>query len=1815
MKILAEKIIDGKKHYLIDDGATYGENVETTWDNLRTPLNKREIKGFDKWKEKLPQRLQDDSNYDLSGYFKKYGKEKLSDDQEYHLTDEFKLPNHPTFSSESKYYNDETKYLGGEWKSNTLDWEYIPNTDLKKPIIERKNWEQIREDLINENHNMFSRSHKSLMQDGGFIESEDGNLVKAKKEMLLQGITEEQRKAYVKDKSERAFNNITPQGYGDLSGNLKRFREYNKNTGRDKNDLLWYAKGEVLENGKVSDKNIYYQIPKRDDAFRLYLGMPQKENSFGVSDYKPTNSKNPNQVYFRPNYWSDSMKQQILNDYLKFKEINDFQNSLNNSDKPENKFIFNEKTNVFPWKLDSLKKANVPWDNPETAKWVQDNPLGDFTVNSSEDSLGKYMSIYDKWDLNPFIGGEGASSNKANNLALIAYMKMRGHNVNENTEVSELFGAGKPFEVYDRIYYDPETKKMLKPEEIKNNKEVIKILENQKGKKFKISSIGEKRPGGFESQYSHGGFIIAEDGKPAFKNPYYVPIQGSISDNTKTKLSPKKELSKEEIKQLQKSPTSVKNIKAKEVEDKNQRLKLSEQAYQKRKTTGIQSSQDLANETGAIGDKIALQNIPYVGKYIPNILDITQGIGNMASGLGRIPLNLEKGNYGQATLSVAMPLGFGALAGVSANTTGEFINNIANPLAGTGDLINNLGNKYLPNAYKLNPWAFKPNPKMMYRGIGKEGMEDALESGVFRAKQNVEPSMYNGFNMSKQFNGTYYTPKFETASQYGKGFIAEVPKDATSFRLRYKGKGNKTWSQISDENIPINKGRILEKDWLKRYKEVPKPTTLEDLVDLYRIQQKGAKSFAQLAAESKIPQVFNKPEILARKAAEEKYFGQWFTNDKNDLNWYLKDREFTNPEIINLKVPKSKLSQYQQYDKTLSRAPDREFVIPFEDQKIFNVTENSNPTSSFKSEIGNNGMNKAPSKDEVIDIPYMTEVQREQSALEISKGNEWMKNWYEHPKILKRLEKNNSFLKEAGKYNKFNDPVFDITNGTQQYSELADELEREFLRRKGVSHAGVYSGADKKALVFSDAVSPSSTAVHEGTHKLTDGNIGISKQYKSLLKKVVNKDDILSEMVKPSSFDDIIRNEVISKDAKYFSQPTEIHARLNQIRNHYRFNPETVVTDDMAKGIIKDIAQGKTPISKKFADFISSPEGLSRALNKMFGVAAPVGVGISMNSLDKKEFGGNIEHEYYGGELPEVTITAQSPKSVKDFTKKYSKKISDDYSGSLEGSLFVAPLMSILGLPQAAATYALSKNNELEPSKALNIDSKKNPVKAMVADIALDPINLLGVGAGLKGLKNLNPNEIKALQKAYKLNPFAFKPNPEAYYHRSPNIENIINKESGNLQGFGQSDAGKLFNETAGPGRNPNGGINLKKAANNDLFYSKGVPLDYGRYNSISKGMSGQGYPGPFLVESKGVPMVSSSQGKRKLVAPSNLEGYATSTRPINSNEVNFYKEHWLKGYKQIEAPKTTQNFKSEIDWGKWNKEIPSNKPLMDEYLQIEKNAKQNGTWMKYSDGSAFNGTPEQFVQMNSKNTINYAGSKKLSEDMYKNPAYRGAPQHIDDFANRDRNDYATFLTSDKLSAETYAPKSKGRYFKPDESIHDWNDGIYQFGIPKNKNTVVGNANNRNWRLLDYDENIANNTRQFTDNHNLNLETNQSQYNLLDYDPNKKYLSTDVYAQYVKNANKEPIARIDNVIDVMGKQKTNPASVYAIDSNRFNVKSLMYNNGMFDMTNPNIYKTIIGGVATGTLGKKAIEKKKFGGTIKVLDTKIEGNKKMYLIED
>lgn len=77
--------------------------------------------------------------------------------------------------------------------------------------------------------------------------------------------------------------------------------------------------------------------------------------------------------------------------------------------------------------------------------------------------------------------------------------------------------------------------------------------------------------------------------------------------------------------------------------------------------------------------------------------------------------------------------------------------------------------------------------------------------------KNVERINFpnSSLNLSKSFGAnTYFTPKFGTAASYSSGYLAEVPRGATTWRNRYK---RTNWSQIADRQIPVDEGRILEK--------------------------------------------------------------------------------------------------------------------------------------------------------------------------------------------------------------------------------------------------------------------------------------------------------------------------------------------------------------------------------------------------------------------------------------------------------------------------------------------------------------------------------------------------------------------------------------------------------------------------------------------------------------------------------------------------------------------------------------------------------------------------------------------------------------------------------------------------------------------------------------------------------------------------------------------------------------------------------------------------------------------------------------------
>jgi hypothetical protein len=264
-------------------------------------------------------------------------------------------------------------------------------------------------------------------------------------------------------------------------------------------------------------------------------------------------------------------------------------------------------------------------------------------------------------------------------------------------------------------------------------------------------------------------------------------------------------------------------------------------------------------------------------------------------------------------------------------------------------------------------------------------------------------------------------------------------------------------------------------------------------------------------------------------------------------------------------------------------------------------------------------------------------------------------------------------------------------------------------------------------------------------------------------------------------------------------------------------------------------------------------------------------------------------------------------------------------------------------------------------------------------------------------------------------------------------------------------------------------------------------------------------------------------------------------------------------------AKSFSKNFKSEIDWGKWNPDTPKYPELIKEYNKIEETTKKAGVWMKNPDGSVFKGTPEQFVQQNSKNFKKAFGdSKLLNPDGSPTIQYHGSAKKFDTFdeskfqlGDSGYSGKGIYTTPDKGKASSYSLSSK--------SIHkdgDYEPTIYElYGqgnnpisaedlIKQNKDYDLFNFHRaRDWRgdvpleeqMLDYDVAIRNQTRG--------------------------------------------IERVS---------PWNQATELVFPTNK-QLKSAVSNVGFFDMTNPNIYKGVVpAGIATAL----TFDQQKNGGITK-----------------
>ena len=207
-------------------------------------------------------------------------------------------------------------------------------------------------------------------------------------EMVSEGITKEQKEGYTLGVNDLLYRSIWP--YGGES-------YYTKG-----NDKVTNIKG-AMHTARDSIRNIVEGRDEsnfeKEDAWRLYLGLPQKKNTFGISDYQPSISKQT-KYYFK------------------------FNNPLN--EMPELSDMKRLVSLIKNGYVDEFSPTTKP--QPYTG---MGNVMGNFKWSLGKDEKGCYVSYYDLWKLDvPLEKGKGF--------------------------------FGKPFEIYDRIYYNPETYEIVK---------------------------------------------------------------------------------------------------------------------------------------------------------------------------------------------------------------------------------------------------------------------------------------------------------------------------------------------------------------------------------------------------------------------------------------------------------------------------------------------------------------------------------------------------------------------------------------------------------------------------------------------------------------------------------------------------------------------------------------------------------------------------------------------------------------------------------------------------------------------------------------------------------------------------------------------------------------------------------------------------------------------------------------------------------------------------------------------------------------------------------------------------------------------------------------------------------------------------------------------------------------------------------------------------------------------------------------------------------------------------------------------------------
>jgi hypothetical protein len=618
----------------------------------------------------------------------------------------------------------------------------------------------------------------------------------------------------------------------------------------------------------------------------------------------------------------------------------------------------------------------------------------------------------------------------------------------------------------------------------------------------------------------------------------------------------------------------------------------------------------------------------------------------------------------------------------------------------------------------------------------------------------------------------------------------------------------------------------------------------------------------------------------------------------------------------------------------------------------------------------------------------------------------------------------------------------------------------------------------------------------------------------------------------PLDFINPITKEEITTD---YGKPFEIYDRFYYENNNTKENQpikkqRNGTSLPGATGMMYARTQGSAPSKGKYA-------------KKTMASAQNGKTTVSTTSPEYKQL---YENRQIGRWLDNDTFDSQVPLDevvVRGNDERVLEGMRNTRQGFLEG---VGTAMSF---PQQEM-MRMATGKRQSPSEAWGFDTTNNSwyhpksISNFAMDAILDPTNLVGVGliddlskgAIRQGLQQTGEylTTQTPLRNTYKINPYAFKPNPEMGYR-------MLGKE-----GYQDAIESGVLRAKPVPNQPINGGISLARNTNKNPNTGRMQPALDRPY--FADGFIDERYAADY--------MAAVNKADNNLVPIPTHKGIAPSQAGnIPLKNATLYKKDWLKGYKEIPKPTSSvddvgKGFKSEIDWAKWNKEIPENKALMQEYNAIEQQAKATGTWMKNPDGSAFQGTPEQFVQQNSEN---FKKAFPKGSDI----SYRG-----------DLSKISELKSQQELGKEAI----KRKYNLTDEDTE---------ALEKLWSRAKDRLNSGKYTTNDYEAALkyAKGDKDkvlslYTDIRNPKFTDTGESFRVLEKD-RQKLLSEGYDALITKPSSFYPEG--ENVL-----LKTNQ------------IKSAVGNSGMFDMTNPNIYKGIVpAGIATAL----SIDQKRNGGIV------------------